>query len=68
MTMKAACAFLLALAVVAGTTSCLTVPVSAGSSSAVPSDRIYRAEYVGAATVAEQATVVFRRDAGFSGP
>lgn len=67
--MKAACAFLLAFAVVAGTTSCLTVvPVSAGSSSAVPSDRIYRAEYVGAATVAEQATVVFRRDAGFSGP
>lgn len=55
------------LVVIAGLSACSTVPVSGASALSVPADRIYRAEYIGAASEAEQATVVFRRDAGFSG-
>ena len=46
---------------------CSTVPVSQASAAAVPPDRIYQPERVGPASAPGQATVVFLRDAGFSG-
>ena len=46
---------------------CSTTPVTQQSANAVPPERVYQASYSGAATTPSDATVVFLRDAGFSG-
>lgn len=47
--------------------ACSTTPVTLGSAELVPKERIYQPSYVGAASKESDATVVFIRDAGFSG-
>ncbi|HEC75088.1 MAG TPA: hypothetical protein ENI26_12080 [Methylophaga aminisulfidivorans] len=47
--------------------ACSTTPVTQQSAARVPTDRIYQTSYIGAASVASDATVVFLRDSGFSG-
>lgn len=56
--------FVLATVALAG---CSTTPVSTATASYVPGSRIYQPSYVGAAANSANGTVVFLRDAGFSG-
>lgn len=49
------------------TSACSTTPVTQQSAAPVPENRIYQIRYVGAATGADEATVVFLRDSGFFG-
>ena len=53
--------------VVLGLASCSTTPVTQQSASPVAVGRLYQSAYLGAATNASDATVVFLRDAGFFG-
>ncbi|HWG88185.1 MAG TPA: hypothetical protein VN679_10420 [Candidatus Acidoferrales bacterium] len=47
--------------------ACSTTPVSRQTAAIVPLDRIYQPSYVGSAASPTDATVLFLRDAGFSG-
>ncbi len=46
---------------------CSTTPVSTATAAQVPSSRIYQPAFVGPATSSTNGTVIFLRDAGFSG-
>jgi hypothetical protein len=48
-------------------TACSTTPVTQQSAAPVPADRIYQSDYVGVAVEPSDATILFLRDAGFSG-
>ena len=54
-------------AVMALAAGCSTTPVSRQTAASVPPDRIYQPSYVGSAVSPTDATVLFLRDAGFSG-
>jgi hypothetical protein len=62
--MKRIVTSILLIATIAG---CSTAPVTSQNAQAVPSARIYQPAMIGAATDAQQGTVVFLRDAGFLG-
>jgi hypothetical protein len=46
---------------------CSTTPVTQQSALPIAMDRVYQPSYMGAASASSDATVVFLRDAGFSG-
>lgn len=47
--------------------ACSTTPVTEQLAAPVPAERIYKASYMGAASAASDATVVFLRDSGLFG-
>ena len=48
-------------------TGCSTTPVTSQSALPIVMDRVYQPTYMGPASLGSDATVVFQRDAGFSG-